>query len=103
MTDIGELIDSICQHPGRYIGGARLDRLELYLIGFMQGQYDVDSDANADVVGRFEEFIQRRNGASTTADGKSWANLIREHCEDDGQAFLEFMILWREFRAIDID
>lgn len=94
---IYDVLGAIRKRPGMYIVEPSIYRLQSFLVGFDVGLGRVGFGLrDGKDFHRFHDWVARRLGYSGSTSG--WANMIREKCRSDEDAFAQFYVLLDEFR-----
>jgi hypothetical protein len=92
-----EMLDSIKQRPGMYIGRCSLTRLRSFLDGYMGARADlgIPLTQQEKEFNQFPDWIQDRFKITST---QSWDSIILFHSADEREALDNFFKLFEEFR-----
>jgi hypothetical protein len=92
-----EMLDSIKQRPGMYLGRCSITRLRAFLDGYMGARADlaIALTGQEKEFGKFQNWIQKRFNITST---HGWDSIILFYSADERDALNNFFELFEEFR-----
>ena len=94
MEQLKDLIHKISSYPELYLGKKSLDRLHVFLDGYLYG----NATANDHCLDGFTEFVAQKYRISTD---HNWSSIINFFSNTEQEAFDEFIRRFEVFSSID--